>query len=187
MNQLANEYDHIHVVNLKKNVGKANAIFYAYSEIQSVLQRNDLIGFIDADASVSIETFLELVSKINGDEFLMGSREIDNEEMTIKRRWYRHVLGRFVSYLLRRIFNFNFKDTQCGAKVMTSEIAKKAFATPFKTQWFVDLEIILRIETNHAREVSIKKWVHQSNGHITLLTTPKIFIDLIRLIFHYRF
>jgi hypothetical protein len=39
-----------------------------------------------------------------------------------------------------------FKDTQCGAKIMHKEIVEKRFRKKFLTKWLFDVEIFMRMK-----------------------------------------
>jgi hypothetical protein len=48
-----------------------------------------------------------------------------------------------------------FKDTQCGAKIMHKEIVEKRFRKKFLTKWLFDVEIFMRMKKIYGKQGAI--------------------------------
>jgi hypothetical protein len=86
-----------------------------------------------------------------------------------------------------------FQDTQCGAKVMTREVAENLFNTPFLTRWIFDVEIFLRMKQFYGKdkapllicEQPLKRWVHEDGSKLSFKDSIKIFSQLIKIVRNY--
>lgn len=179
---LALKQAHITVLQSKMNLGKANSIFLGVKSIEDKLSDSDTASYIDADLSVSIEELKRLLALYKKDEFLMGSRitNPDKKNVIIK-RFYRYLYGRVFSKLINYFFNFNYYDTQCGAKIFNKLTIQQAFSAPFVSRWFIDIEILLRAKSISVREVPLDSWIHRSEGHIGIFSIFSILSDFFKI------
>jgi dolichyl-phosphate beta-glucosyltransferase len=151
-------YDH------GENIGKGPVIRKAYEYIidQSIFQREDIVGYFDADFSTPSCEIINLLSyfeKNTNLDALFGSR-IKRLGADIVRYESRHLFGRLFSFVVQLIFGLDAHDTQCGAKLFRYESARLAFADDFVSRWIFDIEIILRLQSNNIEEFPLKKWHH---------------------------
>jgi hypothetical protein len=51
----------------------------------------------------------------------------------------------------------DFKDTQCGAKIMSKEVIEKHFKKKFLTKWLFDVEIFMRMRNIYGLSRKLKK------------------------------
>ena len=74
----------------------------------------------------------------------------------IERDILRHYFARILVTLLAIQLKFTIYDTQCGMKIFPfSKTFEDCMRTPFKTHWFVDLEIFLRWRIESGVEMNI--------------------------------
>ena len=84
----------------------------------------------------------------------------------IRRRIFRHYIGRVFATAVSVHLNLPVYDTQCGAKLIRKELIPALFSRRFVTRWFFDVEILRRciavygLEGVKSRvvEVPLKKW-----------------------------
>lgn len=182
--------DQINIVTLEKNNGKANAVrcglFAAKSK--NVFAH---IGYLDADLSTSIPEYyrLLLIMKEADADFAFGSR-IKKLSTTIERSFFRHITGRMIATLIDSKFKLGIYDTQCGAKWFKQEIINLVYMEPFKTMWFFDVEIFLRIKNvlpaAKGVEIPLNKWKDPGGSKINILHFPTVVKDIISLIRSYK-
>jgi hypothetical protein len=144
---MANECSEmIHIVDLKSNSGKAEAVRCG---INYILKNNKapLVGYWDADLSTplsEIPQFIHFLTEHQEILFLMGSR-IKRLGANIKRSEIRHYFGRMFATAVSIILKLPVYDTQCGAKLIRREIAEKIFCEQFISRWLFDVELIARL------------------------------------------
>lgn len=180
-----------YILDLPQNVGKGEAIR------QAVLKYKDYayIGYLDADLSTSLNEFKRLYNlKTKHSYFILGSR-LKKMGSIIKRSKTRHFFGRIVATFVDSvILKLGIYDTQCGAKIIETNLAKSIFADAFKTKWLFDVELIARIQLKHGKnycykhilEIPLVKWLDTGDTRISILDFLKIPFALFKLYKHYR-
>lgn len=175
----------VHLINLKKNKGKANAVSTGFLTCLNEFTLKN-IAYLDADLSVSLKE-CELISKqVNTTTiFAFGSR-ITKLDSSIVRKRYRFFIGRFIATLISKQLELNVYDTQCGCKVFTRELAKKLFKDEFNSRWLFDVELFHRLITLYgkdqlkyiAKEIPLKSWCDTDDSKVPFNYFFKLWIDL---------
>jgi len=187
--------ERVEVIDLKQNKGKASAVrkgmqyFLCDDSIQYV-------GFMDADLSTNFKEFNILAEKISmkdpGTQMVFGSRPL-RKGYHYERHWFR-VLASVVSRsAIRRVVGLPIRDTQCGAKVFTSEMAGYCFKTSFQTRWLFDVELFLRLKKlmgspevlGQIKEVALREWKDVRGSKITLVDAFEMPLQLLKIWSHY--
>lgn len=180
----------IEILDLEKNVGKAEAV---RTGMQYILNKNvdvKYIGYLDADLATSIEEGLRLSEILSSNKqlkFAFGSRVLIVGSR-IDRKVHRHLIGRVIGTFISNILNLAVYDTQCGAKVFTVDLAKYVFKDLFISKWLFDVEIFARMLTSNSVygevdmiEVPLKEWIDYDGSKVQMTYAPKMFFDLIRI------
>lgn len=137
------------LLELPRNVGKSEAIRQGFNFI---LNEHVLgIGFLDADGAFpisdiesQIEQFRKLYESTLNPPSVWSSR-VRLAGRFIDRDLKRHYLARILVTLLAIRLKFTIYDTQCGLKIFPySKNLENCMQEPFRTRWFVDLEILMR-------------------------------------------
>ena len=137
------------LLELPKNVGKAEAIRQGFNHI---LNEHALgIGFLDADGAFPIsdvETQINRFRKLSKSTLnppSVWSSRVKLAGRAIERDLKRHYFARILVTLLAIRLKFTIYDTQCGMKIFPySKELEYCMQEPFRTHWFVDLEIFMR-------------------------------------------
>lgn len=181
----------IRTLHLDSNQGKAVAVSEGIAFCLSPSAGTfDFIGYLDADLSVSLDEMERIgaVASDNGLDYAYGSR-IQKLNTTINRSFFRHIMGRIIATIVDRHFRLGIYDTQCGAKLFNTDLAKVITGKKFVTRWLFDIEISLRIRNERpgakGDEIPLRTWNSQKGSKITLLQTPTVIRDLIRLFKNY--
>lgn len=171
-----------YLIDFIENSGKANTIYKAINQINQE-GNYDFIGYFDADFSTPASEIIKLVQELstNQSEFLFGSR-ILLLNSGIKRKYYRHVIGRVITTLINLKFKLGIYDTQCGSKLFSKTIIQKAFNKPFYTSWLFDVEIFIRLKKQDllkkGREIPINDWKDIDGSKLGWKTGFKILKEL---------
>ncbi len=127
------------------NRGKAEAVRAGI--LAAIAQHAAVVGFFDADLSTPLRTvddFLAVLHTRPQVEFILGSRVLLMGR-DVKRKASRHYLGRVFATAVSFALDLPVYDTQCGAKMLRANAATATlFATPFRSRWIFDVELIAR-------------------------------------------
>jgi dolichyl-phosphate beta-glucosyltransferase len=173
----------IHVFSSPVNLGKGHIIREAYQHIakHESIGEFQYVGYWDCDLSTPLTEVERIMAHMESskDKVIFGSR-IRALGYNIVRYKTRHMAGRVFNFLVNTIFNLNSYDTQCGAKIMTKDLAEKAFSEIFVSSWLFDIEIVLRLKAERIVEIPLLSWEHRPGSKISLVgVLPKIIRDLI--------
>jgi glycosyltransferase involved in cell wall biosynthesis len=115
--------------------------------LAGIAERAGIVGFIDADLATplrAIDDFLAVLRDRPAVEFVLGSR-VMLMGRDIRRKATRHYSGRAFATAVSLALDLPVYDTQCGAKVLRmNEATATLFATPFRSEWIFDVELIAR-------------------------------------------
>ncbi|MGS0748054.1 glycosyltransferase [Halpernia sp. GG3] len=167
----------VEIINLPKNVGKAQTIQIATLQCLKEYPAAKKIGYLDADLATSLEEWLLISENINENIiFAFGSR-ISKIDTNINRKNYRHYLGRFIATAISTLLKLHVYDSQCGCKVFRRDVAEKVFQEPFISKWLFDVELFFRLKNifsgermkSICREIPLQEWqdVEESKVHFT--------------------
>lgn len=138
--------ERVRVMSLEQNSGKAEAV--RRGVLAAMDGGADVVGYWDADLATPLDAipqFTQVVRKRPDIALVMGAR-VQLLGRTIDRRPARHYLGRIFATVVSVVLGLRVYDTQCGAKMLraTPEM-RAAFATPFRSKWIFDVELIARM------------------------------------------
>jgi len=179
--------DKVHIYSLQKNSGKAHAIREATLFCFENNFKFDRIAYLDADLATSLEECLLISNKITENTvFAFGSRisKIDNN---IQRKFYRHIIGRFIATIISNQLGLSVYDTQCGCKVFDAKLGKQIFQEAFISKWLFDVEIFHRLIHTYGKdkiaeiavEVPLQNWVDVGDSKVSFSYFFKIWFDII--------
>jgi dolichyl-phosphate beta-glucosyltransferase len=184
----------IDFVNLKENVGKAEAVRKAI--LHCLKKEYAYIGYIDADFSAPLSEVNHIVSFCGGElthGIIAGSR-IKRLGASIVRSPARHYFGRMFATLAGLILKLPIYDSQCGLKLIRTDIAKMLFSEPFMTKWLFDLEIWLRyrnmvgleLASSESIEIPLNRWQEKGGSKLKFMNFLKVPFLLCRIHFRYN-
>ena len=175
------------------NQGKAEAVRRG---VQYILSDTTItrLGFLDADLATSLEEGHRLGQQLSlTKQFIFGSRilKLDN---TIKRKWYRFLIGRMVASVISKMLRLPVYDTQCGCKMFSREWAVVAFKTPFLSRWLFDVEVFYRLLHHYGKaeftakaiETPLEQWIDQGDSKISWSYGIQMWWDLFIIWKHYN-
>ncbi len=186
--------ERVDIVALARNGGKAEAVRRGVQHAARS-ERFAFIGYWDADLSTPLEEVDHLLAAFAehpGCQVVMGSR-VRRLGATIDRRPVRHYLGRVFSTSASLVLAMPVYDSQCGAKIVRSELAGVLFDKPFMTRWLFDVELLARLR-NHLGpavfgavvEVPLFAWSAVSGSKLRLWDCVGVPVALCRIWWTYR-
>jgi glycosyltransferase involved in cell wall biosynthesis len=156
----------VHVLDLKKNGGKAEAVRQGALYLKQLPFFSQLgwFGYWDADLSTpltEVKTMLKYHQTFYPDsEAIFGSR-FNRLGSRILRSPLRHLLGRaFMTVINVSFSGLGVYDSQCGAKLLRREVLDLAFGEPFLSDWIFDVEVLLRLRRagRQVIECPVQEW-----------------------------
>jgi len=186
--------DYISIYDCQQNGGKSEAVRLGILH----LAKNphfDYVGYLDADLSTDFQDFEDLVKTIETSQFkiVSGSR-ISRMGADITKESGRKIISMPINMIIRTILGMSFRDTQCGAKIMTKDIANNIFNEKFVTRWIFDVEVFLRMKKFYGKdtvqnmicEQPLKRWIHADGSKLSMKDSVKILGQLLKIAIHYR-
>ena len=186
--------DYITVYNCEKNGGKAEAVRQGILHMMEDSQL-DYVGYLDADLSTNFQDFKDLVDSISNSDFqIIGGSRISRMGANITKAGSRAIISKTINLIIRNILGMSFQDTQCGAKIMTREVAEKMFQKKFLTSWLFDVEIFMRMKKLYGLENAksmiceqpLKRWVHEDGSKLSMKDSFKILLQLFQISYAYK-
>lgn len=133
------------VLSLAVNSGKAEAVRQG---VNRLLERDPtFVGFWDADLATPLGVIRDFSAHLAAHpdiEMIMGAR-VQLLGRRIERSALRHYAGRVAATAISTVLGLRVYDTQCGAKLFRSAMARELFRERFRSRWIFDAEIIARL------------------------------------------
>lgn len=131
----------------KKNVGRGGTVIEGINK-----SKGKIVGYIDADLEVSPVYIPEFVRAINkGFDVAIGKRIYKENIFSFPR----YIASRVYVFLVKRLLNLNFEDTEAGYKFFLKEKIIPVIRNVKDREWFFDTEIVARGYWNNLRIVSL--------------------------------
>jgi len=168
----------IKYLNFKEAIGKGGAILEGFK-----VAKGDLIGFVDADMATKPSAFFDLVENINNYDGIIASRWMKGARVKQKQPFLKRIGSRGFNFLVRLLFNLNFKDTQCGAKLFKKYVIKSIIKEIGITKWAFDINLLYSVKRKKYKIKEIPtEWDAVPASHFNLFRAiPEMFLGLIRL------
>lgn len=144
------------------NLGKGAAI-----KAGMLAAKGDVVVLFDADNATEINNFLSLKEDLKGCDIVIGSRYLASSRIIRQQSILRRALSRLGNLLIKIMIGLNFKDTQCGFKVLKSEVAREIAKRLTINRWGFDIELLaIAKKLNYSiKEVPVS-WLDQSGSRL---------------------
>ncbi|MCK5882598.1 MAG: glycosyltransferase [Bacteriovoracaceae bacterium] len=192
LNSFCEKYpDRVSVLDLEINAGKAEAVRRGV-ELQSSLPHVDWVAFWDADLATplaEVDRFVLLAEKHSQLKCITGCR-FKHLGSDIRRKMSRHYIGRCFATIVSIILGIPVYDTQCGAKMFKTSLARKIFAEKFVSKWLFDVELFFRmrpyIKLTEIYELPLTRWDDVDGSRLKKIDFLKSPFVLLRIFYKYR-
>jgi len=146
----------VHIVDLPRNVGKGNAIRSGLVQAISENSKAKVAMYVDSDGAFEGADIVKIknlhLDHLEIDCYMCARIKLGGR--AINRSTSRHVLGRIVATVIGLNWSCAPYDTQTGLKSFRIESnLKQAIEIDFKTRWFFDLELLMRLEALNRRKL----------------------------------
>jgi len=115
----------------------------------------DAFVFMDIDLAVSLDNISLLLDPFinNNADLVMGSRLLKGSNTS--RSWWRELTSRIYNQLSRLILRHNYRDLQCGFKIIKKHVFDNVKPFLKDDNWFFDTELIIISHRQGAKIVEI--------------------------------
>lgn len=192
----ADHADRCAVLVLARNGGKAEAVRQGMLKAAVEGGPYDYFGYFDADLAIPLDEaflFFAFLQErrpayvLSGRVKLLGTTRIE-------RFLYRHILGRIFATYVSWVMDLAVYDTQCGAKLVRSDMANTLFEEPFMSRWLFDIELLYRCigifgrerVEEHVAEVPLRRLRDPGGSTVTFSRAARLPIELLRIRKAYR-
>lgn len=147
------------LIQLTLNQGKSEAIRSGLISAHRWFPEAVWFGYLDADGAFDVADIAKLqkiASQDSHDADAYFSSRVKLSGRKIIRKSYRHAIGRvIVTYFSFFVEGLPY-DTQTGYKLFkASEMFSQSIQTKFKTKWFIDIELIIRMSKINTKLINI--------------------------------
>lgn len=132
---------------LPANQGKAEAVRQGMLKAHAAWPQAGYIGYFDADLATPLEEATRLWKAVAPftPGIIIGSRVNLFGTTDIRRNNTRHYVGRLSATLVSTSLGLGVYDTQCGAKLVRTDLLPTLFDEVFLSRWLFDVELIWRL------------------------------------------
>lgn len=170
------------VIRLEENQGKFGAIRCGVEKASK-----EWVLLYDADGATPIEMLDAFLPHTSEAQCIIASRAVKEAVITQSQSAIRTKFGRLGNVVIRKLTGLPFDDTQCGFKLIRSNIAKKA--TKFMTidRYAGDIELIYLAQRFGAivEEVGVE-WHDVPVSKVGWMDYPRTLIDLMKIVWNIR-
>ncbi|MEM3074318.1 MAG: glycosyltransferase [Candidatus Pacearchaeota archaeon] len=175
------KYDFIDYIDLVKG-GKGHAILEGI-KYSLKKDKTKMIGFVDADLSTRPEDFFYLYRELIKNHNLSGviaSRWLKNSKT--ERKLGKLIRSKGFNFLVRSLFLFNYRDTQCGAKLFKREVFEKIIGEVKSMEWAFDVDILYLCKKYDFRIKELPtNWTDKEGSKISFKVPIQMAAGVIRL------
>ncbi len=161
-----------------RKIGKGGAVMAGFRAASK-----EHLGYVDADGSTKPEDFLDLFRQMNGFDGIIASRHVAGAVVEKKQPLGRLIASRGFNLLVRVLFGFPFKDTQCGAKIFKKEVITRILPEVVTADWAFDIDLLFRAD-QHGFRIGEAPTVWNNSGDSKLelgRTIPVMLFSVLRL------
>jgi dolichyl-phosphate beta-glucosyltransferase len=165
LNQLTAGWSEVVALRHGTNRGKGAAVR------TGMLQgRGQFLLFADADGATPIEEETKLRDAIQvGGDLAVGSRLLDQGEVSRQRAKTRALAGRLFARTARWWLAIPVRDTQCGFKMFRREVGHRLFSMGKETGYLFDLELLVLADRLGYQTVEVPvNWTEMPGGHLSM-------------------
>jgi glycosyltransferase involved in cell wall biosynthesis len=140
---------------------------------------SEYLAFVDGDLQIhpkEISTFVNLMGIYNADVVIGNKRhQWSKVEYTFRRR----IVSDVYNWLVRQMFGFDFRDTQCGLKLFTRQALLKSIEKTLNKGFGFDLELLVSLREQGFRVIDAPVTVSKqlNSGSVSVVNIFKTWLE----------
>jgi glycosyltransferase involved in cell wall biosynthesis len=171
------------------NGGKGYAIMLGFNEaLRRSVNEDDMICFVDADNATDPENLRTMIVNLELDPLTnagaaIASRYVDGSILEPPQSFKRILASRLFNFVIKIILHLNYKDTQCGCKVIFAKDLKKILPGITSARWSWDIDFLLQLKKQNIRCIECPiTWRDKEYSKINFMKAgPKMVLGILRL------
>lgn len=192
LHELAQAFpEQVRVHLLPQNKGKAEAVRQGMHQALIAWPKAEYVGFFDADLATPLEEATRLRRTVAPftPGMIIGSRVNLFGTTDIQRNNTRHYVGRLSATMVSTSLGLGVYDTQCGAKLVRSDMVPQLFGEEFMSRWLFDVELIWRLMIavgsermrSELAEVPVSRWYEVAGSKVRFSDGLRVPYELWRI------
>lgn len=163
-------------VKFEKKLGKGGAIKEGI-----LLAQYGLVAWVDADGSLSSHDLQNMLEVSPGFDCVVASRWLEGSIWLEKEPLFNRAVGRVFNFMVRGLLGLPIADTQCGAKVFKTSMARQVISSTVVTNRTFDVAILYHARRQHAAIAEVPvSWKHDSDTRMPIFRViPIMFLTLV--------
>jgi dolichyl-phosphate beta-glucosyltransferase len=140
--------------------------------------------FSDADLSVPIDDLEKLLRPLRaGAGVAIASRGLRDSQVELHQPWYRETMGKIFNRMVRVFVLGGVKDTQCGFKAFTAEVAARVFPQLQTRGFGFDVEVLYRAQQAGYTIVEVPtRWINSPQSRVNpIRDSTMMFLELLAI------
>ncbi|MHA1594148.1 MAG: dolichyl-phosphate beta-glucosyltransferase [Candidatus Baldrarchaeia archaeon] len=183
--QIASYYSNLYPrvikhLNFPKRLGKGGAVIQGFK-----VAEGEIVGFVDADGSIPPDVIHKLIEVLDNGcwDGVIASRWLNGSRILRYDPVIRRIASRAFNFLVRSIFDLDFRDTQCGAKFFRRDAIMKVLRELGTSNFAFDVELLYRLVRSGHRILEYPVvWSFREGTKVKILKTPlQMFVSIMRL------
>jgi len=175
----AARWPQLSLVVAERNGGKGGAV-----RLGMAAARGRYRIFSDADLSVPIDDMEKLLRPLRaGAGVAIASRGLRESQVELHQPWYRETMGKIFNRLVRIFVLGGVRDTQCGFKAFTAEVADRVFPQLQTRGFGFDVEVLYRAQQAGFKIVEVPtRWINSPQSRVhPIRHSAAMFLELLAI------
>lgn len=192
LRKLSEKHAQISLLNLSKNMGKAEAV--RIGMLSCINIDYSYVGYWDADLSTPLSEAARFIPFFEGSLKIVMATRLKRLGSMVERSTKRHFFGRIFATFTSLILDLPVYDSQCGAKIFSVEIVEPLFDKKFITKWLFDVELLARYQLlvgksvvlQNVLEIPVLVWKEVKGSKLNLMALIKVPFELLKINSYYK-
>lgn len=163
-------------------LGKGGVLMEAFRHTDA-----PLVGFVDADCATLPGEFRRLVEVAQLHDGAIASRYHPASVLPVKRSLFREMLTKGGGTVVKALFRLGYRDTQCGAKVISGQAMRQVLPLLSSRDFLFDVDLLIATRRlgYDVKEVPTI-WVDQAGSKVKSSDALRTLASALRLWLHHK-